>query len=414
MWRGEATARLKSTDQTASAPRSVMWWRGALMASEIAAAVILSVSAGLLVRSLILLNRVELGFQTEHVLTMRVNLPQLRYPDPRARLNFFEDLASRVGAIPDVRGVAFANRFPLLGGWGGSLLLESATGRTEVDADFQAVSAAYFAVLGIPLMNGRPFMETDRNGAPPVAIVSQTFVRQFVPGENPIGRHFRRNLDAPLITIVGVVGEVRRDGKAARLVPQVYLPAAQSDLYPAQISFDGFAVRAVKDPHTLVGAIQRHVWAIDPDQPLADVRTLDEVLSGSLAERRFNLLIFGGFAALALVLAMVGIYGVVAYAVTQRRHEVGIRLALGATGRDVVALLVANGLKWSGVGVTFGLAGAYAATRVLTGLLFGIQPIDPTTFATVTLGIVAVALGASYLPARRAAGVDPALVLRSE
>jgi predicted permease len=411
--RGQTAASLKSTDLTTSAPRSVMWWRGALMASEVAAAVILSVGAGLLIRSLIVLNGVDLGFTTEHVLTMNVNLPQLRYPDARARLMFFEDLERRVTAIPGVQAAAFANRFPLHGGWGGSLLVDSAGGPTEVDADFQAVSVAYFSTLGIPLVRGRLFMDTDRRGTPPVAMVSQTFVRHFIPGD-PIGRQFRRNPDEPLITIVGVVGEVRRDGKAAQLTPQVYLPAAQTDLYPAQISFDGFAVRAANDPRSLIRAIRREVAAIDPDQPIAGVQTLDEALSGSFAERRFNLLLLGGFAALSVVLSTIGIYGVVAYAVTQRRYEIGIRVALGAAKRDIIALLIASGLKWSLLGVLLGLAGAFTTTQVLTGLLFGIQPLDTATFATVALSVVAVALTACYLPARKATSINPMLVLRSE
>src|SRR5204863_8641439 len=196
-------------------------------------------------------------------------------------------------------------------------------------------------------------------------------------------------------------GDIRRDGKAASVQPEVYLAAAQTNLYPVRLA--DFAVRAIGDPRALVGAIQDAVWAVDPDQPMTNVKTLDEVLSASMAERRFNLILLSCFAVLAVGLAIVGVYGVVAYAAGERTREIGIRIALGAAPEDVVALVVRSGLGWSVAGVVAGLAGAWALTRLMSGLLFAITPTDPATFVSIAAVMIAVSLGASYLPARRAA-----------
>jgi putative ABC transport system permease protein len=412
MSRGHTAPSLKSTELSVSGARSVMRWRGALMAAEIAAALVLAVGAGLLIRSLIRLNAVDLGFETERVLTLFVRLPEAKYGTQRARAAFFDELAPRVQAIPGVRRVAFANQVPMRGGWGSSVRITGPSGEVLADADFQAVSPGYFATLGIPLVRGRLITADDRDGTLRVAVVSQTFVRQFLPDRDPIGRQFARTGRASPMTIVGVVGEVRRDGKSAPLVPQVYLPAAQTDLYPVRLT--ALAVRAAGDPHALVPGIQRAVWTVDPDQPITSVQTLDEVLSLASAQRRFNTTLLASFAALALALALIGVYGVVAYSVAQRTREIGIRVALGATRRDVVSLVVTSGLTWTVVGIAIGLAGALAATRLMTGLLFGVTAEDPATFATIAAVMAGVAVSASYLPARRAASIDPASALRTE
>jgi ABC-type antimicrobial peptide transport system permease subunit len=211
---------------------------------------------------------------------------------------------------------------------------------------------------------------------------------------------------------VGVVGEVRRDGKEAKLTAQVYLPAAQTDVYPVRLA--SVAVRADGDPYALVPAIQKAVWSIDPDQPITGVRTLDEVLAASAAQRRFNMTLLASFAALAVVLALIGVYGVIGYSVAQRTREIGIRVALGATRSDVVALVVRAGMGWSLVGVAGGFAGALGLSRLISGLLFGVTPNDPATFVAIALAMLGVALAATYIPARRAASVDPIAALRTE
>ena len=311
-----------------------------------------------------------------------------------------------------VRNVAFANQFPMRGGWGSGFRMMGPSGEIRDESDFQAVSPDYFVTLGIPLLRGRLLTADDRSGAAHVAVVSQTFVRKFLGGREPIGQQFSRGAGMPAIAIAGVVGEIRRDGKDAELWPQVYLPAAQTELYPVRLA--NLAVRATGDPHSLVAGIQRAVWSIDPDQPITGVRTLDEVLSASMAERRFNMTLLAWFAVLALGLALVGVYGVVSYAAAQRTREIGIRIALGATRADVVGLVVKSGLMWSLAGIVAGLAGAFAASRLISGLLFEVKPADPVTFVTIAILMAGVALSASYMPARRAASVDPIAALRTE
>jgi putative ABC transport system permease protein len=310
-----------------------------------------------------------------------------------------------------VQHVAFANAFPLRGGWGSGIHLVGAAGEIRDDADFQAVSPDYFATLAIPLLRGRLLTSADRRGSLHVAVVSQTFVTRFFEGRDPIGEQFERGNGLP-ITIVGVVGEVRRDGKDAERAPQVYLSAAQTDLYPVRLA--SLAVRVTADPHGVVPDIRRAVWSIDPDQPITGVRTLDEVLSASMAQRRFNMTLLASFAVLAVGLALVGVYGVVAYAAAQRTREIGIRVALGASRRDVVAMIVRGGLQWSIAGVIAGMLGAYAATRLMTGLLFDMSPTDPVTFIAIAAAMIAVSTAASYIPAARAASVDPIAALRTE
>jgi len=408
----DPAAPLKGAGLAASSDPSIMRWRGLLMAAEIAAALVLAVGAGLLVRSLVRLNSIDLGFETDRVLTLSVRLPETKYTDQRMRAAFFEELAPKVQAIPGVQHVAFANQFPMRGGWGGSFRMNGPSGQISADADFQAVSPEYFATLGIPLVRGRLLTADDRDGRPRVAVVSQTFVRRFLDGPDPIGQQFARGDGAQPITIIGVVGEVRRDGREADLFQQVYLPAAQTDVYPVRLA--SVAVRTAGDPHALVPGIQRAVWSIDPDQPINGVRTLDEVLSIASAQRRFNMTLLLSFAGLALALALIGVYGVVAYAVAQRTREIGIRVALGATRADVVALVVKGGVTWSIAGIVAGLAGAIAASRLITGLLFGVTAGDPATFVAIAVVMIAVALSASYVPARRAASVDPVAALRAE
>ncbi len=411
--RRETATALKASDLSSSGARSVMRWRGVLMGGEIAAALVLAVGAGLLVRSLARLTSVDLGFETDRVLTLAVRLPETKYATPQLRAAFFEALERRVREIPGVEHVAFANQFPMRGGWGSSFRMAGPSGEIRADSDFQAVSPDYFATLGIPLVRGRLLTAEDRDGTPHVAVVSQTFVRKFLGDRDPIGQQFARTGPrTPTLTIVGVVGEIRRDGKAAELWPQVYLPAAQTDAYPVRLA--SLAVRATGDPYGLVSGIQRAVWSVDPDQPITNVRTLDEVLAASMAQRRFNMTLLAAFAALALGLALVGVYGVVAYAVAQRTREIGIRIALGATRANVVSLVVKNGLLWAGAGIIAGLAGAFAASRLIAGLLFGVTPGDPVTFVTIAIVMAGVALSASYIPARRAASVDPIAALRTE
>jgi predicted permease len=410
LWRGSFAGALRDSAAALSSTGTVTRWRGMLMAAEIAAALMLAIGAGLLVRSLVRLTSVELGFTTDRVLALTVRLPESRYRDAAARLQFFRALEERVRGIAGVQSAAFANELPMRGGWSSGILLrgDSRRGRS---ADFQAVSPGYFSTLAIPLVEGRLLNDADRAGAPAVAVVSQTFARRFFDGR-AIGARFRRGPQAPEITIVGVVGEVRRDGKQAAIAPQVYLPAAQTDLYPVRLA--ALAVRAAADPHALVPAIQRAVWAIDADQPMTNVRTLDEVLDGQLARRRFNMTLLTTMAMLAVGLALVGVYGVVAHAAAQRTREIGIRVALGATRGDVLRLVMRSGIRWTAVGIAFGAAFSVMLTRLMSGLLFEVTPTDPWTFGAISVAMFAIGTGASLLPAWRVSSSDPLIALRDQ
>jgi putative ABC transport system permease protein len=421
LWRGATAPTLRASALTTSGARSVARWRGLLMAAEIAAALTLAVGAGLLVQSMRRLAAVDLGFETKGVLLFTVNPPDTKYRDEAARVALFEEIERRVASIPGVVAAAVANEFPLRGGGQSRVTLagDAATGADSGRrAGFQAVSPGYFATLRIPLVRGRLLAAEDRAGAPPAAVVNETFVRRYLPGRDPIGQRFRESqtgVDSPELTIVGVVRDARRDGPRADFIPLVYLAAAQPDTYRERTRLSEVALRAAGvDPHGLLPAVQRAVWSIDPAQPIMNVLTLDEVIAGSTAERRFNMILLSAVAFLALVLAIVGVYGVVAHAAAQRTREIGIRIALGAGRRDVLTLVIASGLRWAVLGVVFGVAGAYAGTRFLAALLFGITPTDPGTFAGLAALMLSVAALASYVPARRAASVNPMLALRGD
>jgi putative ABC transport system permease protein len=390
---------------------SVMRWRSMFMIAEVAVSMILLVGAGLLLKSFMTLNHVELGIATERVINLDITLPELRYPTPERRLAFYQDLAERAGALPGVQSVAFANNFPLRGGWSSDFRPENQPDRGE-DADYQAVSPGYFPTLGISLERGRLLTPADRAGSELVAVVNTALARHFFPNEDPIGHRFRRNDQTPWATIVGVVSDVRRGGKAGKINPQVYFPAAQTTLYPVWLS--EFAFRSAADPKQLVAAVQQQVWAIDKDLPVTHVRTFDELISQSVSARRFQTLLLGLFASLALILAMVGIYGVISYSVSQRTPEIGIRMALGATRGGILKMVIGRAMFLVAVGIAAGAAGAFALSNYLKSLLFEVKPGDPWTYASLAILLAMVALTASLIPARRATRVDPMIALRYE
>jgi predicted permease len=386
-------------------------WRSALTVAEVALSLILLVGAGLMLKDFVQVMGVDLGFQPDRVLAMNIALPELHYRTADMRLQFFQQLEERVGALPGVRGVAYANAFPLRGGWGTGIAVDDGNNATR-DADSQAVSPGYFPTLGIPLLSGRVLVAADRAGQPHVAVVNQTFARQFLPNANPIGRRLRRGSKAPWVMIVGVVNDIRRAGKTAQIRPQVYLPAAQTDIYPVRLS--DFAVLTAGDPYQLVNAIEQQVWAIDKDQPVTAVRTMDELISLNVAERRFETLLLLLFAAVAVGLATIGIFGVLSYSVSQRTSELGIRIALGAQPASILGLVMKQAGWLIGAGVGLGLGGAYILTRYLQSLLFNVKPTDWRTYAAAVLLLAAVSAVASLIPARRGSRVDPIVALRYE
>jgi predicted permease len=404
---------LRSTERVV-AGTSVMRWRHALMAIEVALSAVLLVGAGLTVRSLNAMNQVSLGFETSQVLAMNINLPETRYSTADLRYAFYNKLAERVGHLPGVQAVSFANRQPLRGGWSSGYAITGIPMPKSgyFESDFQAVSPGYFSVLRIPLLQGRAFEDRDTAAGMPVAVVSAAWAKYLPEGESPIGRTIQRGPSAPLITIVGVVGDVRRGGKLATLEPQVYLPAAQTGSYPVRLA--DLSVRVSGDPKSITAALQREVWAIDKDLPVSNVRLLDDLLFQRGSAHRFRALLFGICAALALVLSLVGVYGVVSYSVSQRTPEIGIRMALGADRAQIVRWLVGGTTLLVLSSAAGGLLIARGLSVTLDRLLFGVTPADVTTYVVAAATLTLVGLGAAALAARRGTLIDPARALRGD
>ncbi len=414
---GLLVSRVRPHESLRGAERSLvaaptLRWGQALLVAEVALALVLLVGGGLLLRSFAQLHAVEVGFETERVLAQRISLPESRYPDAEHRLAFFEELERRVAGLPGVEAVAFANRFPLRGGWSTGMLLDSSRQGERFEADAQAVSLRYFETLGIPLVRGRGLLDSDRRGQPGVAIVNQLFARQAYPGQDAIGHRFRRDPEMPWIEIVGIVADLRRDGKEHDATPQIYLPAAMTGLYPVRLA--DLAVRTRVPPAAIARSIEEQVLGLDPEQPVSRVRTLRQTLDADLAPRRFATALIGAFAGLALALALVGIYGVVAYAVSRRTPELGLRMALGAQPRDVLGLVLSNAAARIGLGLVAGLLVALAATRLVAAQLYATPATDPLTFVAAPAVLAACGLLAALLPARRASRIDPTLALRGD
>jgi putative ABC transport system permease protein len=351
----------------------------------------------------------DLGFQTQRLLAMNVNLPELRYNTADARFDFFRQLEDRVRALPGVQAAAFANRMPMRGGWSTGISLDAAPDQALV-AGAQAVSTGYFKTLGIPLLRGRAFNAQDRQGAPPVVIVNREFARHFMQDGNPVGRNLLRG--KTWCRIVGEVNDIRREGKLQTIKPQIYFPAAQTAIYPVRLA--DLAVRTAGDPRRLVNAIQRQVWALDRDQPVTNVRTMEEIINQLVAQNRFDMLLLLAFAGVAVLLAITGIFGVLSYLVSQRIGELGIRVALGAAPWRIITLVLRQAGAWMGTGIALGVAGALILTHYLEALLFQVKRTDPWTYAGAIALLAAASLAAALLPARRGARADPASALRVE
>ncbi len=404
--------RLKEGSRGLSGNRRRSRIRGTLVVAEIALALVLLIGAGLMLKSFLLLNQVDPGVRPQNVLAMSFSLGGKKYAKTQARAPFMDALLHRVEQIPGVQSAAVVTNIPLTND--DDAMGISIEGRPDPKQKpvvrFNIVGPGYIRTLGIPLLKGRDFSGRDTEAAPTVAIINQAMVRQFWPHQDPIGARISTD-GQHWYSIEGVIGDVRQRGLRADPVPEIYLSYLQD---PYAWPYLSLLIRTASDPMKLVPTIQSTIWTVDKNLPIAGVTTMEQIRSGSIAQPRLTALLLTVFASLALILASVGIYGVVAYSVTQRTHEMGLRMALGARVADVLGMVVGQGMVLVGCGVALGLAGAFAMTRVLTKFLWSVKPTDPFTFISVSLLLAAVALLASYIPARRATKVDPMVALRYE
>ena len=389
--------------------------RKALVISEVALSLVLLIGAGLMIRSFWKLQNVDPGFDTSNALTMSVVLTPIRYSEPHQQLAFIDRAIEQIRAVPGVVSVGATTTVPLAGG--GSTQPFSIEGRPtgaiaeQPMAQTRYISPDYFRAIGIPLRQGRFFGDQDRDNSVPVIIISDAMARRFWPGENPIGKRLTPSfhLEQGAREIVGVVGDIKTSGLDVDSSAMMYLPYKQ-----APRPYVSFVVRTASNPESLVQPVSRAIYSIDKEQALTDVQTMEQVLRASLSDRRFNMTLLLAFAGVALVLAAVGVYGVMNYTVTLRRRELGIRMALGAEARDVLRLVLGQGLTLTLIGVAAGLIAAYALTRLMASLLYGVTATDYLTFISVSAVLIAVGLVASYVPARRATKVNPTIALRTE
>ena len=384
-----------------------------LVVSQIALALLLLIGAGLLIRSFEQLMDVDTGFDPENVITLQIELPMATtYPTQEQRDIFFRELLDRIETVPGIESSSMTNAVPMgEGGFNTSFtILGSGTTNTSEDpaADLQVIEPSYFETMRILLLAGRPFSSADTRDAPRVAIVSQRLAQAHWPDESPIGARLRLSFGFEA-EIIGVVGNVHLNGLDTDSDPTIYWPADQMPF-----NFMTVIARTSSEPRQVLRLIQEEIKAMDADLPIYNVSTLNELISGSVAQLRFQMTLIGLFSLLAVSLAVVGIYGVVSYSVSQRTNEIGIRMALGARPEDTLRTVLLQGTRLAGIGIALGLVGSLALNRMLENFVFGVTTVDPVTYVVTSTVLGLVALGATYLPARRAARVDPMMALRAE
>jgi putative ABC transport system permease protein len=393
--------------------------RSALIVFEVALSLMLLISAGLLIQTLFQLFNQYSVLQPEQVLTMRTVLPRSKYREPQRRDAFYQQVLDRVEHLPGVISAGYSTSVPLLwkGGTSGFVPegITSPIPHMAYDANHREVSADYLQTMNIPLRAGRYFDKRDNGTAMPVAIINETMARQYWPGENALGRRFNIGdpNDGEWMEIVGVVADVRQMGLDEPVKAEMYMPYQQVTDWSFFVPRD-LAIRTSGDPMSIAGSVRQIVLEVDPDQPISNIATMSEVLGDEAAQRRMGMIMLAAFAGLALLLASLGIYGVLAYFVTQHTNEIGVRIALGASRRNILALVLKKGMGLTLLGVVIGLAASLALTRLMSSLLFGVKASDPLTFVVVPLLLGMVALLACWIPARRATKVDPMIALRYE
>ena len=391
--------------------------RSLLVIGEVAVSFVLLIGAGLLIKSFLHLRNLDPGFRSDHLLTMKVNLSEVKYPDRERRAAFFDEVMRHVHELPGVQSAAVAGNLPLT--YNGDSMSISVEGvpdpppGQQPDVVYRATGPGYFATMGIPIVRGRDFTDQDNGDSKDVVIISEKTARQFWPGQDPIGKRLKpgsSTSNSPWREVIGIVKDVRQNDFVASPKRQMYFTYRQLK----NIAANALVVRTSIEPVSLAVPVRNAIWSVDKDQTVADIDTMDHIVAQAVARQRFSMLLLGLFAALALLLASIGIYGVMSYSVAQRTREIGIRIALGAIGKDVLQMTIKQGFKLVAAGMMVGLAAAFLLTRVLQTLLFGISATDPITFLGISLVLLAVAILASYIPALRATKVDPLVALRGQ
>ena len=406
---------LKETGGSVAAGLRSGRFRGGLVVTEVALALVLLIGAGLMIKSFWRLQRADLGLDPQNVMTMEVLLPDYKYDQPQKRDAFLQNAMRRIENLPGVQSAGAINFLPLTGFWGTSTF--TIEGRPmpapgeEPEVDNRIVTENYFRTMGMRLLKGREFTERDSGNAPHVVVINETAARRFFPNEDPIGKRINLgDTSEPNVTeIVGVVNDVKAFGLEEETHADLYRPFAQ-----APFPLIAFAVRTEGDPNSIAAAVRGKIWEIDKDQPVFKVISMEQLAAESITLRRVSMLLVVAFAVLALVLAAVGVYGVISYSVSQRTHEIGIRMALGAQGRDVLKMLVKEGMSLALIGVGLGLGAGIVLTRFIASVLYGVSANDPATFVLVPILLIGVAMAGCFIPARRATKVDPMIALRYE
>jgi putative ABC transport system permease protein len=390
--------------------------RSMMVVSEVAMALVLLICAGLMIKSVLRLRDVSPGFNAENLLKMNVILPSAKYPKPSMWVATYNQMIERIEALPGVQSAGFTSVLPFDRNFDGRSLAVEDYPRPrgeEISVDLYITTPDYLQTMAIPLSRGRAFTEQDTDNVTLVALINETMARELWPDQNPIGKRIKfpgsEKQPQPWRTVVGIVGDVKQHGLDRKDPMQIYLPEAQ---YPTP--FMTLAVRTSPDPQTMIAAVRNEIHTVDKDQAIYSITTLEQLLADSISLRRFSMLLLITFAAVALMIASVGIYGVISYSVTQRTHEIGVRMALGASRRDIIKLVVGQAMALTMAGIGMGLAASLALTRAMESLLFTVSATDTATFIIIPLTLTVVALGACAVPARRATRVDPMIALRYE
>ncbi len=391
--------------------------RSALVVAEVAVSFILLIGAGLLINSFLHLRNLDPGFRADHLLALNIDLSELKYAENSRRTPFLDEVVRRIQALPGVQSVAVAGNLPFT--YNGDSMGIGVEGIPDPPTDqwpdviYRAVGPGYFSTMGIPLVRGRDFNEQDTLNSTLAVVISEKTAKYYWPNQDPIGKRLKSGAttaDTPWRTVIGVVKDVRQNDFIAEPKMQMYLNYRQlQSLMP-----NALVVRTGVDPLSLASSVRAAIWSVDKDQPVSNIDSMEHIVAGAVARQRFSMLLLAIFAGLALVLAAVGIYGVMSYAVAQQTREIGIRIALGAKRSDVLIMTVKQGLKLVGTGLACGLAVAFVLTRVMTSLLFGISATDPVTFLSIAVVLLGVALLATYVPALRATRIDPMIALRAQ